>query len=331
MRILVTGGFGFLGQVVVQTLITSNYIARVIVRPGKDIHQLPWQDPRVEIVEADLVDLPENSAIMQGVDGVIHLAASKSSDFETAYRNTISATKNLLSIMERSQVWRLIGISSFSVYDYDGISQGHCLNETISLDRRPELRDVYARTKIIQETLFHQFSNLPQSAVTILRPGMIYGPGYLWNTCQGVSVGPAWLLIGPSAQMPLTYVENCAEAIVASLTSEDSIGKTVNIVDDDLPTRQSYTEALIQGGTWQPKVIAISWDVVYCLAQIVWSTHQTLLKSRGHLPGLMMPARLNARLKPLTYSNAQAKAVLHWQPQYTWQEALARCFAASSR
>lgn len=332
MKILVTGAIGFVGRFVVQTLIDAGYLVRVVVRPGKDLSKLPWQNnASIEVFEADLAKLSEDTLLLSDVDAVIHLVASKSSDFATAYQDTVVATQQLLSAMEKSQVWRLIAVSSFSVYDYGAIAAGDCLDETTPLEAQPELRDAYARTKLLQEELYHQFGRLPQAAVTILRPGMIYGPGTLWNACQGTGAGPAWIVIGPSAQMPLTYVENCAEAMVAALKSPDSVGSTVNIVDDDLPTRQAYTEALVQKGDWKPTVIPVSWRFFRQIAQIVWAGSQRLLGGRGKLPGLLIPARLDARLKPLIYTNAKAKQVLGWQPRYGWQEALERCFTSDSK
>ena len=331
MKVLVTGALGFVGQTVVQALIDAGYLVRILVRSGKKASQLPWQDDAIEVFEADLVTLPEDSSVINGVDAVIHLVASKSSDFTTAYQDTVVATQRLLAAMEKRQVWRLVAISSFSVYDYGMIAEGACLDETTPLESQPELRDVYARTKLLQEEVFRQFGNLPQAAVTILRPGMIYGSGALWNACQGTSAGPAWLLIGPSAQMPLTYIENCAEAIVSALKSEDSVGETVNIVDDNLPTRQAYTEALVRQGDWKPKVISLSWGMFRGVAQVVWAGQKKLLGGRGKLPGLLIPARLDARLKPLTYTNAKAKAVLGWHPRYSWQSALDRCFSLPSK
>ncbi|WP_198805175.1 NAD-dependent epimerase/dehydratase family protein [Leptolyngbya sp. BL0902] len=330
MKILVTGALGFVGQVVVQALLAAGYGVRAVVRPGKDRGSMPWQSPNLEVFEADLVTLAEDSPILQGVDAVIHLVASKSSDFDRAYQDTVVATQRLLAAMKHSQVWRLIAISSFSVYDYSALPDGARLDETTPLATNPALRDAYARTKLLQEEVVREFGAQPQAAVTILRPGMIYGPGALWNACQGTGAGPAWLLIGPSAQMPLTYVENCAAAMIAALQSTAAVGATLNIVDDDLPTRQAYTDALVRQGTWKPKVIPLPWGAFRGVAQAVWWGQQTLLRGRGKLPGLLIPARLEARLKPLTYTNGKAKQVLGWQPAYHWREAIERSFALSS-
>lgn len=331
MKVLVTGALGFVGKSVVQFLLEAGYSVRILIRSGKHSRQLPWSEHNIEVFEEDLVTLSEDSPALKNVDAVIHLVASKSSDFATAYQDTVVATQHLLAAMKKCQVWKLVAISSFSVYDYGTIAEGACLNEMTPLESRPELRDAYARTKLLQEEAIRNFAELPQSAVTILRPGMIYGPGALWNACQGTSAGPVWLLIGPSAQMPLTYVENCAEAIVSALKSPTSAGEIVNIVDDALPSRQDYTNALIQQGDWKPKVLPIEWGSFRRAAQVVWAGQQTLLSGRGKLPGLLIPARLDARLKPLTYTNAKAKAVLSWQPRYGWQAALNRCFALSSK
>lgn len=330
MKILVTGALGFVGQVVVQTLLEAGYAVRAAVRPGKSLRQMPWQSPNLEVFEADLGTLAEDSPMLQGVDAVIHLVASKSSDFDTAYQDTVVTTQRLLATMKYSQVWRLIAISSFSVYDYSALPEGACLDETSPLAANPDQRDAYARTKLLQEEVVREFGSHPQAAVTILRPGMIYGPGALWNACQGTGAGPTWLLIGPSAHMPLTYVENCAAAMVATLQSEAAVGATVNIVDDDLPTRQAYTTALVRQGSWKPKVIPLPWGTFRGIVQAVWWSQQTLLGGRGKLPGLLIPARLDARLKPLTYTNTKAKQVLNWQPKYHWQDALTQCFAISS-
>jgi 2-alkyl-3-oxoalkanoate reductase len=333
MKVLITGASGFLGQYVVPSLLASGHRVRVVVRPGRDFQSFSWSQhhEQLEVVEADLAACPFDYSILLDVDAVIHLAASKASDFEVAYRDTVVATQNLLEAMEKSQIWRLIALSSFSVYDYSDIKKGNCLDETLPLDTNPELRDAYAHTKLLQEQAICAFAVLPEAAVTILRPGMIYGKDSVWNACQGTGAGPTWLLIGPAAQMPLTYVENCAEAIVATLETGQAVGEVLNIVDDDLPTRKAYTAALIQLGDWSPTVIPIPWVIFRSVATLVWSGNQILLGGKLKLPGLLSPARLDARLKPLTYTNAKAKRVLGWQPRYSWQVSLERCFTSTSQ
>jgi nucleoside-diphosphate-sugar epimerase len=328
MKILVTGSSGFLGQYVVVNALRQGHQVRAIVRPNRDVSSLSWANhASVEIVEADLSVAEGLDTIVAGVDGVIHLAASKSSDFSESYQGTVVATENLLNAMERAQVLRLVSISSFSVYDYSQLLDRNVLDETCPIEAYPAVRDVYAQTKLMQEQVVRKFTSLPHAAVTILRPGMIYGREMLWNACQGASAGPFWLLIGPTSQMPLTYVENCADAIVSAMATEGSVGATINIVDDELPSRRIYTDALVQNSIHAPRVVPINWALLRGLAQTAWFVNQRLLFGLLKLPGLLIPARLDARLKPLTYSNDQAKQLLNWQPRYSWQEALSRCWS----
>ena len=42
------------------------------------------------------------------------------------------------------------------------------------------------------------------------------------------------------------------------------------------------------------------------------------------MPGLLVPARLHARCKPLRYRNDRAKRVLGWSPRYTLEQAVDR-------
>ncbi len=325
MKLLITGASGFLGQYVVVNALRRGYEVRAIVRPHHDVSLLTWSNhDAVEIVKADLAAANELVSTVSEVDCVIHLAASKSSDFVEAHKGTVLTTQNLLEAMECAQVTRLISISSFSVYDYSQASDGNTLDESCPIETSPRLRDAYAQTKLMQEKLVREFASLPHTAVTILRPGMIYGREVLWNACHGAGLGSLWLLIGASGLMPVTYVENCADAIVAAVEAKAAVDTTLNIVDDELPTRKNYTDILVKYSPNPPKIVPVSWLLLRGIAQVFWFVNQRLLGGMLKLPGLLVPSRLDARLKPLTYSNKQAKEILDWYPRYSWQEALER-------
>ncbi|MGF1568127.1 MAG: NAD-dependent epimerase/dehydratase family protein [Nodosilinea sp.] len=327
MHVLVTGASGFLGQYVVANILRQGHSVRAVVRPNRDRATLSWTNHgAVEIVEADLTVATGLDAVVAGVDGVIHLAASKSGDFSEAYQGTVVTTKHLLDAMALAQVWRLVLVSSFSVYDYSQLPDGSVLDEACAVDAYPAQRDAYAQTKLLQEQAVVEFMTHPLAAVTVIRPGMIYGRGALWNACHGTGVGPLWLVIGPTGQMPLTYVENCADAIVAALAAEGAVGATINIVDDNLPDRRAYTNALVRHSDHPPKAFPVSWSLLRGVTQATWVVNQRVFRGRPKLPGLLIPARLDARLKPLTYSNTRAKKLLQWHPQYSWSEALNRCW-----
>lgn len=322
MKLLVTGASGFLGRYVIAAALKSGYQIRATMRSSSNEQ---FHHPAIEIFKLDLQTPNLLPAALQGIDAVIHLAAAKQGNLHTQYTDTVVATNNLLQAMAANKVLRLVAISTFSVFDYLNIPSGATIEEDSIIIQDPQQRDVYAQVKLVQEHLFRKFEQENGGKVTIIRPGMIYGRDHLWNACLGVKVSDRlWIRIGNQAQIPLTYVENCAEAIVQAVECQPAIGQTLNIVDDDLPTQCVYAEKITKLMTRSPYKITINWTIMRLLAQSIWSCNQLLLAGKINLPGLFVPARLHARFKPLHYSNIRARKVLNWQPKYSLDTALER-------
>lgn len=324
MKILVTGASGFLGRYVVADLLRSAHQVRVAVRSTTDKTRFSWHNhSAVEWVSLDLEKLEGLTDALQGIDAVIHLAAAKGGDFQTQFSSTVTATENLLHAMKQAGVLRLVAISSFSVYDYLHLKPGSTIDENSPIEANPSSRDGYAQTKLMQEQRVREFEQ-QGGQVTIIRPGMIYGRDALWNACLGAKAGNRlWLRIGANATLPLTYVENCAEAIVNAL-EPPAIGQTINIVDDNLPSQTVYANELLSRMDAAPPVVLIPWGTMALMSNLVWGVNKTLFLGRLKLPGLLIPARLHARFKALQYSNLRAKQILAWKPKYSLEAALDR-------
>jgi 2-alkyl-3-oxoalkanoate reductase len=325
MKLFVTGASGFLGQYVVAEALRQGHDVFAVIRPTSNADRLPWSShPAIKIVQLDLQQPDCIPEALQGMDAVIHLAAAKAGDYQTQYASTVTATENLLQAMTQAMVLRLVAIGTFSVFDYFNLPQGATLTEDSPIVQNPTDRDVYAQTKLLQEQQFRKFGQ-QGGQVTILRPGMIYGRDALWNACLGSTVkNKLWIRIGKDAQIPLIYVENCAEAIIAAAEKSEAIAQTINLVDDHLPTQAVYAQELASRMPSPPPTITIPWSLMGGLATMVWSINQVLFRGKLKLPGLLVPARLHARFKPLYYSNDRAKQVLNWKSKYSLAEALDR-------
>ncbi len=334
LRLYVTGATGFLGSVVVETARARGHEVVAVVRPASRSGALG------DGVTPARIDLRSRAGLvdsLDGVDSVIHLAAAKSGDFPTQFAGTVVATENLLEAMVTAQVSQLVGISTFSVYDYRALASGSLLDEQSPIDPTPAGRDEYARTKLVQEQLYRQFAagnGSGRRRTVILRPGMIYGPDNLWHALLGAELGPRFLRIGSRAVLPMTYVENCAEAIIlaAERLAEPSSpvdGEVINIVDDDLPTQADYAEA-VATRTEVPPSITVPWPAIRTASEALAVVNRTLLSGRAKFPGIAVPDRLYARFKPLRYTNAKAKRLLDWSPRYGLIEAIERSLAAES-
>ncbi len=326
MKLLITGASGFLGKYVVKEALGRGFQVRAAIRHTSDEKRLSWRNsPNLELIRINLTNSIEIDDALKGIDAVVHLAAAKQGNYDTQYANTVIATENLLKAMVEGNIKRLVAISTFSVFDYLHIRDREIIKEDSPMESQPLHRDVYAQTKLIQESLFRDFELRDRGEVTIIRPGIVYGRNNLWNSHLGVNLkNRLWIRIGGKALLPLTYVENCAQAIVSAIERQEAIGKTLNIVDNDLPTQQVYLEKIVKHLPRHPSSIAINWEIMRFLSRSAWLFNNVLLFGKIKLPGIMVPARLEARFKPFRYSNNNAQQILNWQPLYSLDEALKR-------
>lgn len=330
--LLITGATGFLGQYVVTEALNRGYGVRGMTRQPPQTLTFPWQNhPSFQWLQGDLGDVESLKQGLKGVQGVIHLAAAKTGDYQQQFAATVEGTENLLTAMAQMKQRRLILVSSFSVFDYLSLSPQDTLDETSGIEPTPQNRDIYAQMKLLQEQTVKDFEKNHQGEVTILRPGIIYGRDNWWNAHLGANIkGRIWLNIKTGSLLPLIYVENCAQAIISSVAKDKAIGQTINLVDDELPTQNDYLQAIIKGMSSVPYQISVNRNWIALSAKIAWQINQGWLKNSLKLPGLLIPARFEARFKPLNYSNEKAKNCLNWTSQYSLEEALNRSFSADN-
>jgi dTDP-L-rhamnose 4-epimerase len=216
MRVLVTGGAGFIGSHVVEALASAGHEVRVLdallpcVHPGGTP---PFaSDPGFEFVHGDVRDAQTVDDALRGVSVVCHLAAmvGLGVDFDDAplYAGCNDlGTAVLLAAMARAKASRLVMASSMVVYGEGAYScAGHGLAATppprqaADLDAgrfeprcercgeplSPELvpeeaplgpRNVYAATKLAQEYLAGSWARATGGHAVALRYHNVYGPG----------------------------------------------------------------------------------------------------------------------------------------------------------
>lgn len=327
MKMLVTGAGGFLGRYVVAAAVNRGHQVRAMVRVVSQSVPREWAaHPRVEVMQGDLRARGSFDTLVDGVDVVIHLAAVKSGDLYDQFSGTVVATENLLDAMGRFGVERLVLTSSFSVYEYLARRGWSLLDEESPLARDPAERDEYCQTKIEQERLVRDYVGRHNCRCTILRPGVIYGRDNLWTARLGCPLSERlWIRIGSLARLPLTYVENCAAAIVLAGECDPVSGvRILNVVDDQLPTQRAYMNELRQRMNSRPRVVPLPWTIIRGVARLVWLFNQVAFGGTAKIPGLLVPARLHARCKPMMFTNEKLQRALGWTPMYPWKEGLAR-------
>lgn len=85
--------------------------------------------------------------------------------------------------------------------------------------------------------------------IVCLRPGTIWGPGgEVFTPMMGFSLGrKLFAIIGPgNFILPFVYIDDLAEAIIASMESTESNGKIFDVVDMERLTKKDYTNLLLR-------------------------------------------------------------------------------------
>ena len=119
MRILVVGGAGYIGSHVVKELLNQGIDVRVYdnLSTGQRVNLFK----KAEFVEGDILDVPTLENAMEGVDGVVHLAAKKavgeSMEKPDMYAlNNLNGTVNVLNAMVKKGVKYFVFSSTAAVY-----------------------------------------------------------------------------------------------------------------------------------------------------------------------------------------------------------------------
>jgi UDP-glucose 4-epimerase len=310
MRALVTGASGFLGSHVVATLLDRGHEVRAILRPAASAPPAAWQG-RAEIMRADLRSAVAPADMLDGVDVVVHLAATVRGTPEAQFAGTVVATERLLDAVRcTGRGMRLVLASSYSVYDWTA-ARGE-LSEDTPLEAFPFERDGYAIAKLWQERVVRRAAAAAGWTLTVLRAGFIYGKGGQVAAGAGMQVGRALLVVAPFAHLPLTHVRNCAAAFASA--AEKGIAGTFNIVDDERVSAWRYAGALVSRGK-----VSFRAPVPYGLGLGVAHLAQGLSRllfpaTGGKLPGVLIPRRYRARFRPLRFANGRARRALDWSP-----------------
>jgi farnesol dehydrogenase len=174
MKILLTGGTGFLGRRIAAELAPRHEL-RLLVRPGSSRDRFPTG---VDFAAGDVTDRASLQRAMDGCDAVVHAAALVKilAPPEQFDRINVGGLGNVLAAAEENGgIERVVHVSSFMALGPTERGAGGELDESAGVEDRTWIND-YERTKALADRRARQ-AIADGAPLVVVYPGVIYGPG----------------------------------------------------------------------------------------------------------------------------------------------------------
>jgi nucleoside-diphosphate-sugar epimerase/predicted dehydrogenase len=326
-RILVTGGSGFLGGRLLQTLSARDLPARATTRLRSRTEDIPG----VQWLECDLSRTEDLRSALCDVDTVFHCAAlcgapGSLSDYQTV---NVDGTMRLLRLAGECGVRNFIYVSSMSVYATPA-NPDTVLDENAALEPRAEERGAYTQTKLAAERAVLEYAREHRyPRVVVLRPGTIYGPGARLPVGRFQLPSPETRPLvagGKAVPAGLVYVDDVVEAMLAAARSGVPSGSVYNITDTSNCDQEELARTLSQvsGGRIRPLFAPypLVWTAMFGVDLLSLVRHRKLGTARY---------RFRRTLAPMRFECAAARKDLGWQPRVPLAVGLARSVERESQ
>ena len=305
MRVLVTGGAGFIGTHLCRRLLADGH--DVLVVDNESNGRRENVPARARYTRGDVTRPDElEPAFAEGLDAVCHIAGQVSiirafTDPVADLRTNVEGTLNILNLCLKYQVPRLIFASSMTLY-------GDCPSVPISEDEPCRPDSYYGITKYAAERYVHATAERPdlgfQFNVTSLRMYSVYGPGQaLDNPYQGVlgiflgnilRAEPITIFGDGEQTRDFVYIGDIVDAWARALETPGSNGAIVNLGSG--------------------RSLSINQLAAHATAAF------------GHAPGSYAVRRAPARpgeQRTVRADVRRAQSILGWEPRTTFEAGLA--------
>ncbi len=235
MRVLITGGAGFLGSALANRLVAEGHTVLAL-------DDLSTGDPRrlvpeVLFTRGDVKDVPKLWTLLQGVDCVYHLAARvrvpESIHYPGDYNDVnVGGTLAVMQAMRDTGVRRVVFASSGALY-------GEQAHQPISEQQKPNPNSPYGVSKIAAEYYISTLGMLYDIETVALRIFNAYGPGQelppsyppvIPHLLRQAQTGGSLVIFGDGSQTrDFVYVDDVVDALVTAATATDVNRAVINV------------------------------------------------------------------------------------------------------
>ncbi len=290
MKVLVTGGGGFLGGAIVRRLIERGHSVRTLARGDYPALRALG----VDTAQGDIANYAAVEAAVRGCEAAVHTAAKAGAwgPYLEYYDTNVLGTQNVINACKRCGVPRLVYTSTPSVAfagkDQEGATEGAPYPK--------KFLAAYPRTKAIAEQLVLA-ANSEKLATIALRPHLIWGPGDTQLGPRIVERARAGRLriVGSGRQLvDATYVDNAAHAHLLAVDrvapGAACAGKAYYITNAEPWPIADIMNGILEAAGAPPVTKRISPGLAYA-AGAVLEAYYTLLRKRAEPPMTRFVAR----------------------------------------
>ena len=239
MKILVTGGSGYLGSILTRKLLVNGHHVRILDNFlfGKDSIKDIESNKKLEVVEGDIRDLSVVGKSLKKIDSVIHLASivgtqSAELDPKTSIEINFMATRNIAELCKIYKIKQFIFASTCSVY-------GAQPDQLIAENSEVNPLDSYGLSKFQSERAILQVYDYP----TILRLGTLFGASHRMRFDLAINLFISQAMnkekitvFGGTQWRPFLHVDDAAEAF--SFAVENKMEGIYNVIWKNLTINQ---------------------------------------------------------------------------------------------
>ncbi|MEO6351282.1 MAG: SDR family NAD(P)-dependent oxidoreductase [Candidatus Limnocylindrales bacterium] len=279
MRVVITGGAGFIGRAIVERLAKRGDDVVALVRDTGRARYLKHED-RVTLVSSDLSSVSQLTAQMKKADALIHAAGMyrigvKRSERDAMWDANVRATERVLDAAVAAGIKRSVYVSTVNIF---GDTRGEMPDETYRRDEKLGFLSWYDETKYRA----HQAAEKRIAAgapILIVMPTQVYGPNDHSQASALIDAayhGKLRSVPFPTTSMAWVHVHDLADGIVAAL-DKGRVGESYALAGDPHRMSESLKIAARAGGRRPPR-----FNVPSRLLHLIAPLNDRL----GGLPGL---------------------------------------------
>jgi dihydroflavonol-4-reductase len=320
MRLLVTGGTGFIGSHLAME--GRRRGAEVVVlglddRPEEQANIALLREAGAEIVPGSITDAARCADAVRGATHIFHLAVAmreggKRDEFFE--RVNLDGTRRLLEAAATAGVQRFVYCSTIGIY-------GHRAPGVTREDSPLAPGNIYERTKVAGERLVLEFAASHGLPAVILRPADVYGPRdqRLLKLFRGVSRGSFPLFGRGEGRRHMVYVDDVVSAFFKACDRDQAVGESLIVAGPEVCTLRELVEIVRRAVGSKRFGYRLPLAPMLVVAAVVEDVCTVL-----HLDPPIYRRRMDFFRSDAQFDTARARRVLDWAPVVPLDEGVRR-------